>query len=213
MFDGRFNAEEKAGRAGCEIDSMYQAKFEERKQESIFQGLQDNKDLTDRYSTSKLLQIIITKQLAKALSAKDPGDAVTVACLNPGLCDTSLFRNATWPISVFISLLVLLFARTAEAGSRTLMAAAEAGPEFHGKYMSDCKPCQFPEIMRRGEESEALERRVWGELVLILEAIRPEVTEVVGGYCGLSMDERLKSRLSPWALEFQLLLPSVQWVA
>ena len=36
-----------------------------------------------------------------------------------------------------------LLARTTEAGSRTLVAAAAAGPETHGKYMADCHVSRF----------------------------------------------------------------------
>ena len=33
----------------------------------------------------------------------------------------------------------VLFARTAEAGSRTLVFAAQGGQETHGQYVSNCR--------------------------------------------------------------------------
>ena len=45
--------------------------------------------------------------------------------------------------SVILALVVSLFARTAEVGSRTLVHAAEGVVEIHGSYLNDCKPGQY----------------------------------------------------------------------
>ena len=58
--------------------------------------------------------------------------------VNPGLCKTELSRESdSW---TFWAILVL-FARTAEQGSRTLTHAAIGGDGegFKGEYLSDCK--------------------------------------------------------------------------
>jgi len=58
--------------------------------------------------------------------------------LNPGLCQSSLSRNAKGIVWFRIALLKTLLARTTEQGSRTLVHAALQGPETHGLYISDC---------------------------------------------------------------------------
>ena len=57
--------------------------------------------------------------------------------VNPGLCKTELGRESkSWRFWIFI----LLLARTAEKGSRTLTHAAVGtdGEDFKGEYLSDC---------------------------------------------------------------------------
>ena len=55
--------------------------------------------------------------------------------VNPGLCQSELAREASW----IVHALRAIFARTAEAGSRTLVFAAQAGQETHGQYVSNCR--------------------------------------------------------------------------
>lgn len=59
--------------------------------------------------------------------------------VNPGLCYTELARNAGFGFWVMISIMRLLLARSAEVGSRTLLHAAFAGEETHGKFLSACE--------------------------------------------------------------------------
>ena len=48
------------------------------------------------------------------------------------------------PIEAFASKIATFFlARSTEAGSRTLVAAAAAGDETHGKFMADCHVSRF----------------------------------------------------------------------
>ena len=70
----------------------------------------------------------------------------------------------------------LLFARTAEYGSRTLAHAAIQGPETHGKYLSGCT------VAARGgiagaEDAREVQQRVWKEIGEKLEHIKPGILE------------------------------------
>ena len=48
-------------------------------------------------------------------------------------------REATGPSRIFIKGITAILARTTEEGSRTLVSAAQAGPEAHGQYLDDCQ--------------------------------------------------------------------------
>ena len=69
----------------------------------------------------------------------------------------------------------LFLARSAEVGSRTIVAAAEKGPESHGRYMSESEVVE-PSEWVRSEEGRRVQERVWGELVRKLEGIVEGVT-------------------------------------
>lgn len=65
--------------------------------------------------------------------------------------------------------------RTAEMGSRTLRVAAFVVDDAHGRFMFDAKLQEHPHIMQ-GDQGGKLARRVWNELVEILEGMVPGVT-------------------------------------
>ncbi|KAI8315346.1 Short chain dehydrogenase atnD [Colletotrichum sp. SAR11_59] len=152
-----------------------QAKFHERNDEDIYKALNVNKSLTDRYNTTKLMQIIIARQMAIAADASGKGK-VQVTTLNPGLCATALFRNVPFPLTVVVKVGLKLFARSAEVGSRTIMAGAFAGEEAHGRYMSDCIVVKFPKLMQ-GEEGEAMQTRLWEQTVELLDGVDPGLSK------------------------------------
>lgn len=93
-----------------------------------------------RYPLSKLVQIHIIRQLARLYPPGKTG--VVVNMVNPGLCRTGLARYSTWYYQLYIDVVrVLLRARSAEAGSRTILygVAGAAGEETHGKFLSGCE--------------------------------------------------------------------------
>lgn len=93
--------------------------------------------LLARYPVTKLLEIYAVRELASRFPVSETGVVINV--LSPGLCSTDLARNTSWFLWLRIFLLRLLIGRTAEEGSRTLLHAAFAGRESHGKYLSDCQ--------------------------------------------------------------------------
>ncbi|RDA94586.1 hypothetical protein CP533_2426 [Ophiocordyceps camponoti-saundersi (nom. inval.)] len=144
--------------------------FEERNEPQIFAALSDETkaDMVFRYGLSKLLQILIVREMAAHTEASFP---VTINCTNPGFCHSQLGREAGW----YLYIMRLLLARSTEVGSRTIVAGAAAGPETHGKYMSESvvvEPSDFV-VSREGKEAQV---KLWSELTAKLEAIVPGVT-------------------------------------
>jgi NAD(P)-dependent dehydrogenase (short-subunit alcohol dehydrogenase family) len=125
------------------------AKFPEWKKPNTFDALDDESKarMGERYPTSKLL--------------------------DPGLCHSELAREG----GLFLAFLKFLLARTTEVGSRTLVAAAVAGPESHGMYMTDAQinDDALSDFVKSEDGKEA-SKKVWKELSEILESIQPGVT-------------------------------------
>ena len=148
--------------------------FKERNaaQGQIFNTLNDEKtaNMADRYQVSKLLEVFACRQMAKLR----PADSypVTINFLNPGLCHSELARDA----GMGLAIMKFFLARTTEVGSRTLVHAADAGPESHGEYLSDCKVTPTAPLTR-SEEGAKVQERVYDELVERLEKIEPGVTK------------------------------------
>lgn len=148
------------------------AKFPEWKQTNTFATL-DNRmtaQMSDRYQTSKLLIVLVVRQLAPMLKESD----VIINMVNPGLCKSSLAREG----GIMLIVMKFLLARTTEVGSRTLLASASAGEESHGSYMSDCKvdnAALSPFVKSKDGGRAAV--KIWSELCGILEEIQPGVTK------------------------------------
>lgn len=149
--------------------------FPERNAEHVFNELKINKNYAERYNTTKLIQLILMRKLAHSLDASGKGH-VLVNALNPGFCRTELFRCIAFPGTLLRPIAFLLFGRNAEMGSRTLMAAALAGEETHGQWMSNCELHVWPSLMN-GDAGRKLEEKLWAELLDVLEAIEPGVAD------------------------------------
>ncbi|PWY66765.1 putative short-chain dehydrogenase/reductase family protein [Aspergillus heteromorphus CBS 117.55] len=153
------------------------AKFPERKAAQIFEALDDEAAGTmgERYQTSKLLDVLLTRELAD----KQPDQSVVINYLNPGFCRTLLGRDSD---SCAFAAMQRVLGRTSEVGSRTLVAAAAAGWESHGEYMSNgvVAPHALSPLVTSAEGKE-LQGRLWGELEAILEVIRPGVMKGLRG--------------------------------
>jgi hypothetical protein len=153
--------------------------LKERHEESIFEALKKKEYMAGRYPNSKLLEIFFVRALAEQVS-KGPhaSERVTINMLSPGFCKTALSREATGLIFIMFFLMKLFVGRTVEAGSRTLVASASAGPETHGKYMSECV-VKEPSDFVRSEEGQKTQARVYTELMEILEKIQPGITKKI----------------------------------
>ncbi|KAH8652436.1 short-chain dehydrogenase [Xylariales sp. PMI_506] len=156
-------------------DAHVHATLAARKASSIFEVFrQPAQDLTHRYDDSKLLEVLFARELARGMteSQKTP---VILNTVNPALCRSTLFRDVPWPLSWVIPISLLLIGRTSEVGSRNLLAAAGAGPESHGKYISDCKIFTESRFVR-SEEGAKVQKRVYDELLGILERVEPGIS-------------------------------------
>ena len=134
-----------------------------------------NTDLMYRYQNSKLIQAVGSKQLAAAVDASGKGH-VLVNSLNPGLSRTQLTRHVSFPINIIVFLLMWVLGRSAEAGSRCLVAAAQAGEDTHGRFTNLCTLEEDPPLML-GEEGAAMQKKIWGELLDVLDEIEPGVVD------------------------------------
>ncbi|RDA90568.1 hypothetical protein CP533_2590 [Ophiocordyceps camponoti-saundersi (nom. inval.)] len=156
-------------------DAAFLAYFPERNAQNVFDGLQSKDNFRERYNTSKLLQLMAVRQLAPACDASGKGHVI-INTLNPGFCGTELFRSLPFPVSIVFRVLLALFSRSPEKGSRTLMTAAFAGEASHGLSMTNCGPHQWPPMMD-GDEGERLSEKCWHQLLRILDDIDPGVSD------------------------------------
>ena len=148
----------------------------ERNAPSIFRKLDEEEDanMKDRYNVSKLLQILVVREIFDKV-IKDPESyPVIMNMVNPGLCHSEWAAELGLPIKIVKAIL----ARKTEVGSRTLVDAASKGQESMGRYLSDCK-VKKPSAFVRSADGKETQRRVWEELSVILEGAHPGVTKMI----------------------------------
>ncbi|PHH64936.1 hypothetical protein CDD81_3793 [Ophiocordyceps australis] len=157
-------------------EAAFLAFFPQRKAKHVLDKLKTDGSFRERYNTSKLLQLMATRKLAEAIDASHKG-RVVVNALSPGLCKTELFRDMSFfPVNVVRWLMLhVCLPRSCEVGSRTLLAAAFAGDETHGWWMSSCKLRRYWPALMSGPEGAELTDKIWGELVDVLETTAPDV--------------------------------------
>ncbi|RFU75817.1 short-chain dehydrogenase [Trichoderma arundinaceum] len=120
------------------------------------------------YPASKLMEILAVREIAKQLPVATGG--VIIHTINPGLCETSLSRNAPQSFKDHLKDMWAQCGRTAECGSRTLLAGGVAGKDSHGSYMDDCVPSDnlIPSWIDDTAGAQA-----WNSIVKELEKIEP----------------------------------------
>lgn len=151
------------------------AQLPEREESRILDSLNapQTRTMARRYETSKLLEVLVCRELCRLRSVEEMGDVV-VNFLCPGFCHSGLMREAEGALSMRILKGVL--AKSTEEGSRTLVhAGVAAGRESHGKWLSACKVAACSDLVE-GKEGLELQGRVWEELKEKLEAIEEGVT-------------------------------------
>ncbi|RYP05751.1 hypothetical protein DL765_009740 [Monosporascus sp. GIB2] len=140
--------------------------------EPVFDSFQAPGFMGLRYAYSKLLVVLIGRELAMRINARDGGPRVVLNMVDTGLCKTNLFRDARFPLSWFLSTMLWLLGRSSEMGSRCLVAAALAGPEAHGKYLEDCRISKESRFVCSTKGAQ-MQKRVFDELLEILHDIEP----------------------------------------
>ncbi|PWN19837.1 short-chain dehydrogenase/reductase [Microstroma glucosiphilum] len=143
----------------------------------IFPTLDSEKLSLNRYMVSKLMEVLIVRELAPSLSESP----VILNVLNPGLCYSGLsYQEGDDGVILKLAkaaFFIIAAARTTEVGSRTLVASAAAGRESHGKYMYDgLVGDEHLGSWVRSDEGTLVGRRAWEELSEILEKVSPGVT-------------------------------------
>ena len=147
------------------------SEFPEGKEANTFTALDTEKGarMGERYPTSKLLEVLVVREIAPKLEGSD----VILSMTNPGLCHSELSRDGSWVLEV----IKFFIARKTEVGSRTLVWPAMATSESHGKYFHDAKVDEgalSPFV--RSEDGKKAQEKVWKELSDILEGIQTGVT-------------------------------------
>lgn len=146
----------------------------------VLKTLSDEKqaDMASRYFLSKLIVLLYIQELAKHSPQGDlaRGPSVIINCPNPGWCKTGLFRQDDG--GAFARNLLKLIGRTGEVGARTLTSAIAAGSDSHGCYMTECrvKPAG---VWVRSQGGQAVQKKIWKELVDTLEDISPGISSVL----------------------------------
>ena len=87
-----------------------------------------------------MMEVLAVREIARLLPVARGG--VIINAINPGLCETELSRNSPEGFKASLRQMLDSFGRTAECGSRTLLAGAVAGKDSHGSYMDDCIPSE-----------------------------------------------------------------------
>lgn len=149
--------------------------FAERREPVIFAALNSRKNQPDRYNTSKLLEVFTVRELG-SITSRSGKPFVIMNCLTPGLCESQLMRHASIALAIVSKIGKIVIARSTEIGSRTLFAAAVAGKESHGQYMANCKVAE-PSAFVKSVEGNKAQKRVYDELLQILEDISPGISE------------------------------------
>lgn len=136
----------------------------------------------DRYATTKLVDLLLARELAAQLSAtaqpNPEANPVIVNSVNPGLCKSNLFQDLVSFGQFVVAVGSFFVGRTIEQGSRALMAGVEGGRASHGKYV-DSGVIGDPSPFVLSEKGAVVQRKVWDELMGILEGIQPGVTASV----------------------------------
>ncbi|KAF6820594.1 short-chain dehydrogenase reductase family [Colletotrichum plurivorum] len=158
-----------------------QAMFPERKSPQIFKDLavEENANMYDsRYNVSKLMQLLLARELADKISSGDKPGNVVVSVANPGLAHSEVARNVGYIHGKVIRVVFWLVARTAEQASRTVVLAAEGGQETNGQYLDDGK-VGSASALATSEEGLKIQKQLWEELLAKLEDISPGIRQVV----------------------------------
>ncbi|KAF2022025.1 NAD(P)-binding protein [Aaosphaeria arxii CBS 175.79] len=145
----------------------------------IFKTLNvENQDMRERYNLSKLLVMLFVRAMVdqKAVSQMP----VTINCVCPGFCHSEIAREVTGPSKIVMIAMKAIFARSTEAGGRTLFYAASQGSETHGKFLINCRVSD-PSPFVLSPEGGVVQKRVWNELVTKVEAIKPGITSDLKG--------------------------------
>lgn len=129
----------------------------------------------DRYQVSKLLDLLITREIGEQLDhSSHPEDkSIKVNCPNPGLCHSELGREAGLQLKV----MKLLLARTTEYGARNFVWAALAEQKDNGLYVTDCQFSEPSDLVLSSDGGRG-QKNVWKELMDIFAKQAPAAAKV-----------------------------------
>ncbi|KAI1739505.1 NAD(P)-binding protein [Xylaria scruposa] len=120
-------------------DAYRLTKFVEINSPDIYEAFNDKSTFNGqaRYQDSKLLQVLVHREVVKRLAKYESGvSPITFNLVSPGLCVSNI-DNKDGKYGLGMRLVHKLFFRTTEVGARTLVHATYAGPETHGGFLVD----------------------------------------------------------------------------
>ncbi|KAJ9130211.1 Short-chain dehydrogenase/reductase-like protein [Coniochaeta hoffmannii] len=161
-------------------DGHHFARFAERNQPSIFEAFRDPSTMSDdRYNTSKLLIVLLARELAIRLSSSS-NNSIILNIVTPGFCKSQISRNLPLAGRLSVGMFLALIGRTTEVGSRCLVAAAAAGVDTHGQYLDSCR-VSGPSVFVLSEDGREVQPRIYAELMGVLDGIEPGLSRNVSG--------------------------------
>ncbi|KAF7554444.1 hypothetical protein G7Z17_g2912 [Cylindrodendrum hubeiense] len=124
------------------------------------------------YPLSKLLETFTVREFAAMNPVSRTGVVMNLVC--PGLCRTTLSRDAPQPFRDMLADQLAKFGRTAEDGSRNLLAGAVKGKESHGCLLDSTEIAEekVPDWVT-SEEGKQSQKLVWDVVAKELESAEP----------------------------------------
>ncbi|KAJ7167394.1 hypothetical protein C8R43DRAFT_1061015 [Mycena crocata] len=141
-----------------------------------------SKVMQERYSVTKLLNVLFVRALNARLA---PATPVVADAVCPGYCYSELRREFTGVMAVFDWLMEKALALPTEVGSRQLVWAALAErdhPEkLRGGYVSRYAAVEPSDFVISAEGAKAQDR-VWDDMVAVLGKVDPSVNTIIDKY-------------------------------
>ncbi|KAG8162060.1 hypothetical protein KVR01_007825 [Diaporthe batatas] len=161
-------------------NAHFYTKFDERNAPSIFEAFRGGNNMFNRYADTKLMSLFVAREVAARMSDTKEKPRVVLNIVEPGYCQSQLLREKAWPwyFKALMTVGLATVARTSEQGARTYIHAAAAGWESHGVYLEDCN-LSTPHEFVDSEEGVRIQKKVYAELIEILERIEPGISENV----------------------------------
>ncbi|KAG8826322.1 hypothetical protein FRC19_009282 [Serendipita sp. 401] len=139
-------------------------------------------DPGDRYRDTKLMDVLLTRQLAEHPKLKQEASGIVICGVNPGFCRSELMRELPYPVRMT---LYAIFARTTREGAKNYLWASLTNEIPQGSYTSSCT-VTAPSSFVRSEEGKRVQKRLWDELGPVLISVAPEVREYWANGASLS---------------------------
>ncbi|PVF95995.1 NAD(P)-binding protein [Serendipita vermifera] len=155
------------------------AKFAEKDAPSIYDALNapDSFEVLERYNTTKLMEIFITRQLSQSSAIhKDSAGAneVVVCSVNPGKASSELGRNLSPEMRETIGKIPSL--KTEEGAKNFVWACLEDNIPA-GSYVNECAVAPPAEWIDTAE-GERVQAKLWKETADIVTKIAPETISI-----------------------------------
>ncbi|KAH8700742.1 hypothetical protein BGW36DRAFT_459871 [Talaromyces proteolyticus] len=158
-------------------------KFPEINAPDLYAKLNDETSFSQqpRYQATKLLELLLTREIVFRLQSKSNTDTVPpviINIVNPGLCTSTLGRSDIKP-PLAVRILRSILDRKAEVGARTFVLAASAPATSHGEFQSDGAN-QEVESWIYTDVGRRVQKTAYEQTLKILEERKPGIAQAAG---------------------------------